>query len=150
VGIRTWRCSAISFSLKKVPNPDFCEYGFDNGYMNPDSGTQFFSTCTGPKLCHLKKRTVSRVMHITGLSFTLNYCRPTYFMLEAAPIIEKFSRRFGLAILDLNDIQPVKTSKTCQALNLIHSYEKANMVSTRRMIHNLEPNGQGPPEKAFF
>ena len=146
--------------FRHFSNPDITPDGFDAGYLNPDTGSQFFFNLHRLAIPEFEKENRFAGYAYAGLSCTLNYCRPLFFMLEAAPIIEKFAKKFDLAVLDIQDTQPGQLPKPCQAFNLILSYEKANTASTQSMIKNLGPDAKVlsgtdptaylPPEKALF
>lgn len=143
------------------PGPESADDGFDAGYLNPDTGTQFFLNLHRSQIPELENEVRFPGYEYTGLSCTLNCCRPLYFMLEAAPVIEKIARKFNLEILDTQELHRDRAPRTCMAHELILSYEQINTATIREMVNDLgsgktevisgpDPRNYLPPEKSMF
>lgn len=63
--------------------------------------------------------------------FSINYLRPSFFALEAMPIIEAFSKKLGLLIYDLQSLTEEKNNLKQYSLEyLIDSYNKNNEIAS--------------------
>ena len=58
----------------------------------------------------------------SGLSFNLNYVRPSFFAFETMPLVEKFCRHFDLVVEDLQE----ETTQPAEASRLISSWQSHN------------------------
>jgi hypothetical protein len=143
------------------PGPEPVADGFDAGYLNLDTGTQFFLNLHRSQIPELENEVRFPGYEFTGLTCTMNCCRPLYFMLEAAPVIEKIARKFNLEILNDTDLHKASSPRICMAHELIMSYEKANTTAVREMAKSMgngsnevlsgtDPRNYLPPEKTMF
>lgn len=58
----------------------------------------------------------------SGLTFNLNYCRPSFFAYETMPLVESFCKSFGLIVEDPQD----ETIQAADASRLISSWRRQN------------------------
>ena len=70
----------------------------------------------------------------TGLSFNLNYKRPSYFGFEAMPLVEQVAQRFGLTVFDpqADSDEPLVASVNSETL--VRSWLKHNQRATLALI----------------
>jgi hypothetical protein len=61
-------------------------------------GCTFF--LSGPRQREGQESPIPSGVYETGLSFSLNYARPTFFALEAMPVIEALAAYFGVTMFD--------------------------------------------------
>ena len=66
----------------------------------------------------------------SGLSFNLNYLRPSFFAYETMPLVEAFCKRFDLLVEDSQE----ETVRHANAERLIASWCANNTSATRRMM----------------
>lgn len=66
----------------------------------------------------------------SGLSFNLNYVRPSFFAYETMPLVEAFCQRFNLVVEDAQEetVQPAETSR------LIQSWQGHNVKAMGAMV----------------
>jgi hypothetical protein len=70
----------------------------------------------------------------TGLSFNLNFGRPSFFAFEAMPVVEELARRFDLSVFDpqARDAEPVQ--QTAVASKLTESWLASNRWAVGALI----------------
>jgi len=79
----------------------------------------------------------------SGLSFNLNYNRPTYFGLESMPVVEKLASRFGLSVLNpQEDFDASESLLAADSDILTRSWVRHNQQAIRVMIE--QPNSSRP------
>ena len=79
----------------------------------------------------------------TGLSFNLNYNRPSYFALEAMPAVEDLCHRFGLSAYDpqARDGNSLREPPDVDAHALVESWRPSNLWAIGALIDQSEkPN----------
>lgn len=79
----------------------------------------------------------------TGLSFNLNYNRPSYFALEAMPVVEDLSRQFMLSVFNpqARDAGSLRGAADVDARVLIDSWRPSNLWAIGALIDQSEkPN----------
>jgi hypothetical protein len=79
----------------------------------------------------------------SGLSFNLNYNRPSYFAYEAMPIVTDLSQTFGLSIFDSQGQGEPEVQQNPKTEELIHSW----FVSNQNAIGTLHE--MGDPQAAM-
>jgi hypothetical protein len=133
--------------------PDITPDGFDIGYLNPDTGSQFFFSLHRATIPEYEKENRFPGYAYTGLTCTLNYNRPVTFMMEAARVIATLTKKFDLYILDDGDPAPSPVPKPCDITGLILYYAHANAVATNNMLSGLSRDTKflvGPDPSAHF
>jgi hypothetical protein len=79
----------------------------------------------------------------SGLSFNLNYIRPSYFGLEAMPIVEKLASRFGLRVANpQSDLEGPESAIVAESKALTESWLNDNQRAILAMIE--QPNSSRP------
>lgn len=79
----------------------------------------------------------------SGLSFNLNYNRPSYFGFEAMPVVEKLASRFGLSVANpQGDIEGPEPVLTADSEALTKSWLRHNQWAILMMIE--QPNSSRP------
>jgi hypothetical protein len=69
-------------------------------YANEDTGVYFSLDFAGEASADTEGPEIPQGYFDTGLSFNLNFNRPSYFGYEAMPIVENLAGRFGLSVFD--------------------------------------------------
>jgi len=69
-------------------------------YRNEDSGVYFSLDFEAKQPAEGEGPEIPEGYFDTGLSFNLNFNRPSYFGYEAMPVVENLSKRFGLCAFD--------------------------------------------------
>ena len=69
-------------------------------YRNEDTGVYFSLDFEGKQPAEGEGPEIPEGYFDTGLSFNLNFNRPSYFGYEAMPFVENLSKRFGLFAFD--------------------------------------------------
>ncbi len=88
--VATWAVGIENFSRK----------GSQLWYENPTTGV-YFSFDFDPQGSEtLENSPVPNEYFDSGLSFGLNFNRPSFFGYEAMPFVERLAKRFGLCIVD--------------------------------------------------
>lgn len=70
----------------------------------------------------------------SGLSFNLNYIRPSFFAYETMPLVQRFCERFDLQVEDLQE----DTVEAADASHLIHSWRLHNERAVKAMSQEKE------------
>jgi hypothetical protein len=65
----------------------------------------------------------------SGLTFNLNYCRPSFFAYETMPLVEAFCKRFNFVVEDAQE----ETVQAADASQLIASWRAHNEKAMRAM-----------------
>ncbi|MFA5269491.1 MAG: hypothetical protein WC379_16120 [Methanoregula sp.] len=133
--------------------PDITPDGFDIGYLNPDTGSQFFFNLHRSDIPEFEKEHRFPGYSFNGLVFTVNYNRPLTFMTEALSIIMKLAKTFDLFILDDGDPSPNPVPKPFDATMLILDYAHSNVVSTNNMLKGHSRDTKflvGPDPSAYL
>ncbi|OGL88876.1 hypothetical protein A3I42_01125 [Candidatus Uhrbacteria bacterium RIFCSPLOWO2_02_FULL_49_11] len=101
--------------------------GFQSIYKNLDTGVYFIFE-SSPELELAEEEQLPPGYQDTGLWFTLNLIRPTFFAHEALPYVEEFTKKFDLLIVDPQDdsIGGNGKPKICNTEELIASWAKSN------------------------
>jgi len=111
-------------------NPQFVvrqvKGGYDFFYENKLTGVYFMMDYSpedeAPRFPGFKK---------TGLSALVNFARPTYFALEAFPVISGIAESLSLQVLDDQFSSHAKTPSECDAKMLTDSWTKSNEWGVR-------------------
>src|SRR5262245_40081101 len=113
-------------------------------YSNPETGVYFSvdfeaqaptSTEDGPDM--------PNGYFDSGLSFNLNYNRPTYFGLESMPVVEKLASRFGLSVVNpQEDLDAPESALGVDSETLTRSWVRHNRQAIHTMIE--QPNVSRP------
>lgn len=69
--------------------------------------------------------------HHTGICFTLNYGRPTFFALEAMELVEDFTRFFDLLIINPQDDRPEPAPRPYDRDWLVRTWQRGNAWANR-------------------
>ncbi len=94
-------------------------------YHNDATGVYFSLDFESPEQTDQGESPVPADIPYSGLSFNLNFIRPSFFAFEAMPIVADLANRFGLSILDPQrdgNSQPGEVN----AQTLIESWQKSN------------------------
>ena len=112
-------------------------------YQNEETGV-YFSLDYDPELpADPEEARVPPEVFDTGLSFNLNYNRPSYFALEAMPAVENLCGRFGLSVFDpqARDGKSLRSAVDVNASALIESWRPSNLWAIGALMdQSKEPN----------
>ena len=89
-------------------------------YRHPDTGVDF-----GLTLWPTNQEDVKGYQD-TGLHFVINYVRPSFYALEAMPIIAEMARSLDLLAINPQDADAATTPQPCDADRLIETWSQAN------------------------
>ena len=78
----------------------------------------------------------------SGLSFNLNFNRPSFFAYETMPLVEAFSKRFDLVVED----PQAETVGPAEANNLIASWRSSNARATSALVTQTDVETHYLPE----
>jgi hypothetical protein len=78
----------------------------------------------------------------SGLSFNLNYIRPSFFAYETMPLVQRFCERFDLCVEDLQE----ETVEAADASHLIESWRLHN----ERAVRALSQEKEDPVEMRYL
>ena len=79
----------------------------------------------------------------SGLSFNLNYNRPTYFGLESMPVVERLASKFGLSVVNpQEDFDASESALAADSEILTRSWVRHNQQAILVMIE--QPNSSRP------
>lgn len=73
----------------------------------------------------------------SGLSFNLNYIRPSFFAYETMPLVEAFCKRFALTVEDTQE----ETKSLADASQLIASWRSHNAKAMGAMVQAAKEEG---------
>jgi hypothetical protein len=90
-------------------------------YENPDTGVYFLLEWSAPT--EGQESSIPSGVYDTGLSLNLNYARPTFFALEAMPIVEALAAHFRVTMFDPQREPSVGIFSSEQ---LVESWSKSN------------------------
>ncbi|MDA8233952.1 MAG: hypothetical protein M0Z31_03935 [Clostridia bacterium] len=119
-------------------------------YENEDTEVYFsFDFCISNEE---QENTVPEGFYDTGLSFNINFLRPTFFALEAMPLIEETAKKFDLLVIDPQDHEIGGNSwpKECKADELVTTWEKSNVFAIERINSQGEDLLHMPKEKSLL
>ena len=112
-------------------------------YQNEETGV-YFSLDYDPDLpADPEEARVPAEVFDTGLSFNLNYNRPSYFALESMPAVENLCGRFGLSVFDpqVRDGKSLRSAVDVNASALVESWRPSNLWAIGALIDQSEtPN----------
>jgi hypothetical protein len=77
----------------------------------------------------------------SGLSFNLNYNRPSYFAFEAMPVVADVTSRFGLSVLN-PQAGEAESPSPADCESLVRSWVQHNQRAVRAMME--QPNAAAP------
>ena len=97
--------------------------GFDADYHNRHTGTTISFRLRRSTIHDVESRYSFPGFNYTGLSVSIEYFRPAYFVHEGAPLIEAMCREFRMYVLD-PQLSPLL--KKCMAVTIIRSWEFGN------------------------
>jgi len=88
----------------------------------------------------------------TGLSFNLNFIRPSFFAFEAMPIVAELARRFGLSVFDPQADNAKSLQQSVDAKNLVDSWSASNQWAVHAFVE--QPGASVvrymPPAKSLY
>lgn len=129
----------------RFPCPEKAGDGFDAGYLNQETGAQAFFNLHRDTIAALEKEHPCLGFQFTGFTAMLNLVRPSYFIREAAPIIEAVCKKFDLYVLDLQGEKSRNlVPQPCRAPELVKSWEEANESSIRALATRSGSGGKKP------
>ncbi|MGA7187549.1 MAG: hypothetical protein WBY66_03520, partial [Candidatus Acidiferrales bacterium] len=95
-------------------------------YANPQTGVYFSFNFEAPESPEDAPRITGGYFD-SGLSFNLNYNRPSYFGLEALPVVETLAARFALSVFDPQAVgDEPKLLTDVRSESLVQSWLKHN------------------------
>jgi hypothetical protein len=98
-------------------------------YENPDTGADFRLDFSGSASGASNKPVAGKAFLDVGLAFNMNYARPSFYALEAMPIIADMATRLSLLTLNPQDYQagdPPPAPKPTDVNRLIATWTNAN------------------------
>lgn len=97
--------------------------GFDASYNNRHTGTTISFRLHTSTVHDVESRYSFPGFNYTGLSVSIEYFRPAYFIHEGASLIEAMCREFRMYVLD-PQLSPLL--KKCMAVTIVRSWELGN------------------------
>ncbi len=105
-------------------------------YANPQTGVYFSFNFEAPESPEDAPRITGGYFD-SGLSFNLNYNRPSYFGLEALPVVETLAARFALSVFDPQAVgDEPKLLTDVRSESLVQSWLKHNRWATLALAAN--------------
>ncbi|CAJ36090.1 hypothetical protein [Methanocella arvoryzae] len=116
--------------------------GFEADYYNKHTGTTMTFRLRRSTIHDVESRYSFPGFSYTGLSVSIEYFRPAYFIHEGSALIEEMCREFRMYVLD-PQLSPLL--KKCMAVTIVRSWEAGNDKAVRTA---LAGGAGGMPENA--
>lgn len=124
---------------------------FQIWYQNEETGVYFSLDCAYSKAHHGEENFIPSDFVDCGLSFNLNYARPSFFAVEALPLVVQMAQDLDLLVVDPQDheIRGKGLPKKAKEDELIMTWERANLFAIRALADKGTKSLYLPKEKSL-